>query len=82
MPYRWVVDVEHPKGHLVELSADEETQRQLDEQAWLERDAVEDVEFANAETMREAVLTRLDQLAAVADKIAAGEAPSSATRSR
>jgi short-subunit dehydrogenase len=72
--HKWVVDSQHPQGHLVELTAEEETQLEVDRQAWLEQDVVEDAEFANAETMRDAVVTRLDTLVAAADKIAAGEA--------
>jgi hypothetical protein len=72
--YKWVVDAGNPQGHLVELTPEEEAQGQADEAAWLQRDAIEDAETANAETMRDAIVTRLDLLVAAADKIAAGEA--------
>lgn len=33
MPGRWVIDADHPEGHLVEMTAEEETQAAADRQA-------------------------------------------------
>jgi hypothetical protein len=41
MAGKWVIDDDHPAGHLVEMSADEEAQRDADEAASVEAAAAQ-----------------------------------------
>lgn len=49
--FRWVIDDEHPNGHLVELTAEEEAQRAADQQAAEAQDAADDILDGNRETI-------------------------------
>lgn len=52
MSYRWVVDPEHPQGHLVEMTAEEEAQHALDEAEGAADAALETAENAVEATLR------------------------------
>lgn len=59
MAYRWVVDAENPQGHLVEMTAAEETQRATDQAAGQARAAAYAILEANEDTIRDRLLTGL-----------------------
>lgn len=72
--YRWVVDADHPEGHLVELTADEEQQLQTDRQVAGVTFKKLQAEQANADDMAAKVQQRLGDLIAAADLVASGNA--------
>lgn len=72
MRYRWVVDTDHPQGHLVEMTAEEEAQADADAAAEASSVAAQGVLNANNQTLRSQVETRLTQLRTARDAIAAG----------
>lgn len=56
MSYRWVVDQEHPQGHLVEMTAAEEAQLATDRAAAAAEAAAEGIRDGNQATIIAALL--------------------------
>lgn len=64
MPDRWVVDANHPEGHLVPMTPGEEAQLAADRQAGAAQHAEQTLNEGNAQTLRDKARQALDANAA------------------
>jgi hypothetical protein len=70
--FRWVVDDDHPQGHLVQMTAAEETQLAADRAAWAAAATDESAKAANAEGVRNALQSRMAKLRQARNALASG----------
>ena len=70
--YRWVVDADHPGGHLVAMTAAEEAQAAADAAAGQAAAAAAVIVDANAATIVSAIGSRLPKLRAARTALAGG----------
>lgn len=59
MSVRWVVDLDHPDGHAVEMTAAEQKQHDADQTAGEEAAAITDANVANERMMSERLTSRM-----------------------
>jgi hypothetical protein len=80
MTDKWVIDEDNPQGHLVPMTASEQTRYDTDVAAWADTATRQATLDANAAEMRAALAAHLQDTAALADTVEAGSATAAQQR--
>lgn len=80
MTDRWVIDQEHPQGHLVPMTAAEQKQYDTDMATWADTAARQATLDANATQMRNALVAHLQDALTLADALDANTATAAQQR--